>query len=286
LDLDDSINVPLNQIIEKDKDFIFLYETDRTRLCNRVMFIKEKHILMENTIKEMVNRIHNGIEFILLATGPLLINDIYYTLLTGSKCFNIIDNNNINLNYLFLEYYKNQYNGILLNYDEEKKYNFSLRIFNYNTSMLYYDEERYIDSIYDYNKIENKQIHQKKNINSITDIQKYLNYNLFNILLQKEIYYKYKFSIESIFNKIKNECNNKETKRFKNYIENEFNNIEKESIELIKENNEITEMINDKILEINKVKFKLKSSSSQEIGLNPKILRKLTFANSNESHCC
>jgi mannosyltransferase OCH1-like enzyme len=87
LDLDASINMNLNEIIDPQDEFIFFINGDRN-LEQFCFAIRPRHSLMELIIKEMVNRLEKREPHIFLATGPILFNDVIYNSMSGRNIYN------------------------------------------------------------------------------------------------------------------------------------------------------------------------------------------------------
>uniref|UniRef100_A0A6C0EU80 Uncharacterized protein n=1 Tax=viral metagenome TaxID=1070528 RepID=A0A6C0EU80_9ZZZZ len=152
LDLDATINMDLNDFIQKNGDYYFLYENFRSIITNWFIAITPKHIIMKKIIEEMVKRINNNIENnILLITGPNMMTCVIYNHLTNNDMMpeielnikhcdflNFIDENNNSLHH-FIDSINIQKNNLM-------KFHFP----GYNKNMMYRIEKKY-DNIVNFN---------------------------------------------------------------------------------------------------------------------------------------
>jgi mannosyltransferase OCH1-like enzyme len=152
LDLDATINMDLNNFIQKNSDYYFLYENYFSIITNWFIAITPKHIIMKKIIEEMVKRINNNIENnILLITGPDMISCVIYNHFTNNDVMHgtelnikhcdflkFIDENNNSINHFVDSFYIQENNLINFHFP------------GYNTSMLYRNEVKY-DNIINFN---------------------------------------------------------------------------------------------------------------------------------------
>ena len=94
-----------------------------------------KHEILLHVINEMVDRILNNEPNIFLATGPTLISDVIFYLLTGNKIYNT--NINIQLQERLRILKSSNMNGL---FEFEDSKNIVITFPGYSTSMLYNSE--------------------------------------------------------------------------------------------------------------------------------------------------
>jgi len=91
LDLDASINLNLNTVIQPNDEFIFFINGDRN-LEQFCFMIRPQHPLLLKIIEEMVQRIENKENNIFKATGPTLFNDVIYNAMNNSNVYDTNSN--------------------------------------------------------------------------------------------------------------------------------------------------------------------------------------------------
>jgi len=137
LDLDASIETKLDNFIPKDADFLFFYDKNKNIQQWCFMCIS-KNIIVKKIIEEMVRRINNNEQNIFLATGPTLVTDVIYNLVNNSNVYNVTKNvSKIDRETVF-KTNNNYMNGLLVDeYNKFIKSNFLFTMKNYNSSMMY-----------------------------------------------------------------------------------------------------------------------------------------------------
>jgi inositol phosphorylceramide mannosyltransferase catalytic subunit len=148
LDLDASIDLGLNTLIDRDAEFIFFINGD-ANLEQFCFMIKPRHVLMEKIIEEMVTRIENKEPSIFIATGPTLFNDVIYNTMNNT---NIYDTTKCVTNDDRAECYSknNQFMGgkIVLRHGNDMEEKITFRIKD-SEKMIYDDNENIRYCMYD-----------------------------------------------------------------------------------------------------------------------------------------
>ena len=89
LDLDSSIHTVLSTYIQPDDEFIFFY--DDANLEQNCFMIRPKHELLKAIIEEMVRRIYTKEDNIFITTGPVLVTDVIYNAMKGTRVYNAVE---------------------------------------------------------------------------------------------------------------------------------------------------------------------------------------------------
>ena len=84
LDMDACINSDMSEYL--NYDFMFLYDGNYN-IAQWTFMMSPKCVVMKYIIEEMVNRIHKGEQNIFLATGPELVTDVIFGLMTNQKLY-------------------------------------------------------------------------------------------------------------------------------------------------------------------------------------------------------
>lgn len=145
LDLDASIEIEIDRFIPNDTDFIFFYRfVDETKMTQWIFFTKPENHIIKKIINEMVDRIHNNETNIFIATGPTLFTDVIYNLINNTNIYNIIEKTTIDERKHFLSNISNKMtlNGLFYDMCEYENI-LKFRMDGYETSMLYFEEERF-----------------------------------------------------------------------------------------------------------------------------------------------
>ena len=108
LDLDSSIHINLDEIINKYNNYI-LYDSSNN-LVQWIMMYSPNNKLLKKTIEMSVDRIHNNEENIFIATGPQVLSDAFFSMVLNKD---IYDSFNTSLNLeerkKLIEKYKRKY---------------------------------------------------------------------------------------------------------------------------------------------------------------------------------
>jgi hypothetical protein len=91
LDMDAYITTDMSEFL--NYDFVFIYDNSYN-ISQWFFMVSQKHYILKCVIDEMVERIHNNEQNIFLATGPTLVSDVVFGLLTDTKIYN---SNKINI---------------------------------------------------------------------------------------------------------------------------------------------------------------------------------------------
>jgi mannosyltransferase OCH1-like enzyme len=137
LDLDSSIECDLNTFIPDNKEFVFLYDSDKNLLQWTIMTVGKKNILLF-IISEMVSRIEKGEQNIFVTTGPTLFTDVIFNYINHTEIYNTGS-------YKFKAYREETFirhreleDGLILN--EEDYPGYFLQVMDgYNPDMIYDD---------------------------------------------------------------------------------------------------------------------------------------------------
>ena len=109
LDLDSSIHINLDEIINKYDNYI-LYDSNYN-LVQWIMMYSPNNAILKKTIEMSVDRIHNNEENIFIATGPTVLSDAFFSMILNKD---IYDSYNTSLNLeerkKLIEKYKIKYN--------------------------------------------------------------------------------------------------------------------------------------------------------------------------------
>ena len=89
LDMDSSINTVLDTYIQADDEFIFFY--DNANVEQNCFMIRPKHEMLKKIIDEMVRRIYMKEDNIFIATGPVLVTDVFYNTIKGTNVYNVAE---------------------------------------------------------------------------------------------------------------------------------------------------------------------------------------------------
>ena len=166
LDLDASIKIDLDQFIQPNNEYIFLYDANKCQITNWCMMNIQKHIIIKKIIDEMVNRILENKEInILIITGPYLVTDVIYNHFTGLDIYNVYEEIHHHTFFDFILKYRDLNIFHETYYLCEKLNFFDFRFDGYDKKMLYYDEVEY-DNIIDFNVYKNKILKKQDNIDS------------------------------------------------------------------------------------------------------------------------
>jgi len=119
LDLDCSINIKLEDFVDKDAEFIIFYNIfNNPTIIDIPIFCSVNNKLIKIIIDEIVKRINLHETDKNIAIGPTLLNDIFYNLVNNSQIYDSHNNLTIFQKINFLRVFENNskfFNGLVLN---------------------------------------------------------------------------------------------------------------------------------------------------------------------------